>query len=887
MIAGGMGNIRRQHVEKHIIPVAAPIIVLGGPAMLIGLGGGAASSMGSGSSGGDLDFASVQRENPEMERRCQEVIDQCWAQGDNNPLISIHDVGAGGLSNALPELLHDSGRGGALELRQINSSDRSMSPMQIWCNEAQERFVMSVQPERLDDFLAICKRERCPVAVVGEATNDGHLHLSDRLLGDAPVDLPMDVFLGKPPRMQREAEHVEIASTAFDMASIVLAEAIERVLSLPSVASKQFLITIGDRSVGGLVVRDQMVGPWQIPVADCAVTASGFSASTGEAMAMGERSPLAVVNAPASGRMAVAEAITNIAAAPIDKLSDIKLSANWMAATGNPGQDAALFDTVKTVGMELCPQLGIAIPVGKDSLSMSTRWEDQQGNSRKMQAPLSLIVTAFAPVTDVNRSLTPQLCPPEKVADTCLLLLDLGRARNRLGASAVAQVYSQQGGEVADLDNAADLKAFFKLIQKLNTADKLLAYHDRSDGGLLTSLLEMAFAGQVGLEIGLPGTEKDSLKWLFSEEPGAVMQIRCTDLVMVEAAIAAAGLADCCHCIATVITEKQISIQAGGKTLYQAELKTLQQTWAGTSYHIQRLRDNPECADEEFNRIAAEQQTYLSPKLTFDWPLPSSGVTDMADKPRVAILREQGVNGQVEMAAAFYLAGFEAVDVHMSDLFSGRVKLADFDGFVACGGFSYGDVLGAGRGWAKSILFHQQMRQQFEAFLADPRHFALGVCNGCQMLASLRDIIPGAQHWPHFIRNRSEQFEARLSLVEIQASPSLFFAGMAGSRLPVASSHGEGRVDWSASDAAAAKVAMRYIEADGTPAVQYPANPNGSAEGINGLTTADGRVTIMMPHPERSLSSSNFSWAPADWTQESPWRKMFMNAYSWSLSQRN
>jgi len=546
MIAGGMGNIRRQHVEKNIIPEAAPIIILGGPAMLIGLGGGAASSMGSGSSGGELDFASVQRENPEMERRCQEVIDQCWAQGDNNPLISIHDVGAGGLSNALPELLHDSGRGGALELRQINSSDRSMSPMQIWCNEAQERYVMSVQPERLDDFLKLCERERCPVAVVGEATNDGHLHLSDQLLDAAPVDLPMEVFLGKPPRMKREAEHITVAATAFDLESIVLAEAIERVLSLPAVASKQFLITIGDRSVGGLVVRDQMVGPWQVPVADCAVTASGFSASTGEAMAMGERSPLAIVDAPASGRMAVAEAITNIAAASIGKLSDIKLSANWMAATGNPGQDADLFDTVKAVGMELCPQLGIAIPVGKDSLSMSTSWEDRQGNSLKMQAPLSLIVTAFAPVTDINRSLTPQLCQP-KVADTCLLLLDLGRAKNRLGASALAQVYSQQGGVVADLDSASDLKAFFEVIQKLNRDDKLLAYHDRSDGGLLTTLLEMAFAGQTGLEISLPSAAQDSLKWLFSEEPGAVVQIRNTDLVIVEAAIAAAGLGNDCH----------------------------------------------------------------------------------------------------------------------------------------------------------------------------------------------------------------------------------------------------------------------------------------------------------------------------------------------------
>ena len=886
MIAGGMGNIRRQHVEKLIIPEGAPIIVLGGPAMLIGLGGGAASSMGSGSSGGDLDFASVQRENPEMERRCQEVIDQCWAQGENNPLISIHDVGAGGLSNALPELLYDSGRGGALELREINSTDRSMSPMQIWCNEAQERYVMSVQPDRLEDFLALCKRERCPVAVVGKATDDGHLHLSDQLLGEAPVDLPMEVFLGKPPRMYRETRHMEVPVADFNTQAIAIDTAIERVISLPAVASKQFLITIGDRSVGGLVVRDQMVGPWQVPVADCAVTASGFGAETGEAMAMGERTPLAVVNGPASGRMAVAEAITNIAAAAIGKLSDIKLSANWMAATGKPGQDAALFDTVKAVGMELCPDLGIAIPVGKDSLSMSTAWQDQQGTERQMQAPLSLIVTAFAPVIDINRSLTPQLLLEDACAETCLLLLDLGRGKNRLGGSALAQVYSQQGGEVADLDNAADLKVFFQLIQDLNREGKLLAYHDRSDGGLFTTLLEMALAGQSGLDISLPGDAGESLNWLFSEEPGAVVQIRCEDLALVESAVAAAGLGECCHQIAVPVQTAEIVISCADEQLYCAPLKKLQQLWANTSYQVQRLRDNPECADEEFNRIAAGQQSCLSPQVKFDWPQHKTVMEPVKSRPRVAVLREQGVNGQIEMAAAFHLAGFEAVDVHMSDLFAGRTHLRDFDGFVACGGFSYGDVLGAGRGWAKSILFHQQMRLQFEEFLADPQHFALGVCNGCQMLATLRDIIPGAHHWPHFIRNRSEQFEARLSLVEIQSSPSIFLTDMEGSRLPVASAHGEGRVNWSDSDAASAHIALRYIEADGSPASRYPANPNGSADGITGLTTPDGRVTIMMPHPERTLSSSNFSWAPADWQPVSPWQKMFMNAYQWSQSHK-
>ncbi len=886
MIAGGMGNIRRQHVDKQVIPEGAPVIVLGGPAMLIGLGGGAASSMGSGSSAGELDFASVQRENPEMERRCQEVIDQCWAQGENNPLISIHDVGAGGLSNALPELLHDSGRGGLLELRAIHSTDKSMSPMQIWCNEAQERYVMSVHADRLDDFIGLCERERCPVAVVGKATDDGHLRVNDQLLADIPVDLPMEVFLGKPPRMHRDVTTLAASIDKFDLDSIILDEAIERVLSLPAVASKQFLITIGDRSVGGLVVRDQMVGPWQVPVADCAVTVSGFEAITGEAMAMGERTPLAIVNGPASGRMAVAEAITNIAAAAIADIGDIKLSANWMAATGHPGQDAALFDTVQAVGLELCPDLGIAIPVGKDSLSMSTSWEDKQGQSQQMQAPLSLIVTAFAPVTDVGRSLTPQLDVEDSELDSHLLLLDLGHGKNRLGGSALAQVYSQQGGAVADLDSAADLKAFFQLIQSLNTSGKLLAYHDRSDGGLLATLLEMAFASQSGLSISLPDTAEQSKPWLFSEEPGAVIQVRSEDLEMVEAAIADANLSDCCQRIARPLQNPEIVIHAAGEQLYSAALTELQQIWANTSYQVQRLRDNPECADEEFSRIAATEQACLRPLIKFDWPIKATVAESVKAKPRVAILREQGVNGQVEMAAAFHLAGFDAVDVHMSDLFSGRAHLHEFSGFVACGGFSYGDVLGAGRGWAKSILFHKQMRQQFEEFLADPQHFALGVCNGCQMLATLRDIIPGANDWPHFLHNRSEQFEARLSLVEIQASPSIFLTGMEGSRLPVASAHGEGRVDWGNSNSVSAYVALRYIEADGRRAGHYPANPNGSADGVTGLTTPDGRVTIMMPHPERTLQSRNFSWAPSDWQQQSPWQKMFLNAYQWSLAHK-
>ncbi len=880
MLAGGLGNIRRQHVEKNIIPAAAPILVLGGPAMLIGLGGGAASSMASGTSDGELDYASVQRENPEMERRCQEVIDQCWAMGENNPFISIHDVGAGGLSNALPELLHDSGKGGRLELRQIPSADASMSPMQIWCNESQERYVMSVYPDKLDLFLALCERERCPVAIVGEATDDGHLQLTDKLLGTAAIDLPMEVFLGKPPRMQRQAEHLHRPMTEFDSSKVLLKDACERVLHLPAVASKQFLITIGDRSVGGLVVRDQMVGPWQIPVADCAVTASGFTASTGEALAIGERTPIAVVNAPAAARMAVAEAITNICAAPIDKLGDIKLSANWMAAAGQAGQDADLFAAVQAVGLELCPDLGIAIPVGKDSLSMSTAWDDAEQGAQQMQAPLSLLVTAFAPVSDIQRSLTPQL----QTGETCLLLLDLGRGKNRLGGSALAQVYSQQGGAVADLDSASDLKVFFDLIQGLNRDGLLLAYHDRSDGGAFTALLEMAFASQLGLKINLPGDKNSALNWLFTEEPGALIQVFMDDLATVEGCIANAGLADCCHRIATPSTDPNIIIKADSEELYVSSLSNLQQIWADTSYQLQRLRDNPECADEEFKRIAVGEQHKLEPHISFDWPTSIKPVMKQS-QPRVAILREQGVNGQTEMAAAFHLAGFEAIDVHMSDLFAGRVQLDDFNGLVACGGFSYGDVLGAGRGWARSILFHQQMRQQFQQFFENPKNFTLGVCNGCQMLASLREIIPGAQHWPHIVRNRSEQFEARLSLVEIQSSASIFFTDMEGSRLPVVTSHGEGRFDWQGQAGINAEVAVRYIEADGSPAQRYPANPNGSIDGVTSLTTADGRVTIMMPHPERTLRSVNFSWAPDDWPVKSPWQKIFQNAYRWTIEQ--
>ena len=882
MLAGGVGNIREEHIEKKPFPAGTPLVVLGGPAMLIGLGGGAASSMTSGTSAEDLDFASVQRSNPEMERRCQEVIDRCWARGAANPVLFIHDVGAGGLSNALPELVHDGGKGGDFELREVPNDDPGMTPMEIWCNEAQERYVMAVDVERLDEFKAICERERCPYAIVGEATDAEHLLLGDRHFRSNPIDMPMSLLFGKPPKMTRDVETIRVQYPDIDTSAIDVMEAALRVLSLPTVADKRFLITIGDRSITGMVARDQMVGPWQVPVADCAVTLTDYDNVTGEAMAMGERTPLALVDAAASGRMAIGEAITNIAAAPVDKLGHIKLSANWMAAAGHPGEDARLFETVRAVGLELCPALGIAIPVGKDSMSMKTVWESDNGEAREMTAPLSLIVSAFAPVSDARRSLTPMLRKDR--GPSSLILIDLGRGKNRLGASALAQVYRQVGNSCPDVDEPQLLKNFFQAIQSLNREGLLLAYHDRSDGGLLATLAEMAFAGRCGLQVSLDALGTSDIPALFSEELGAVIQVSDDHVGNVMRIVGSLGMEDYTHLIGKPLyDDEQILVMRGDRAVLRTSRSELQVAWSETSWHMQSLRDNPECADEEHARIRDVQDAGLSPYLSFDpeadiaAPFIHTGVL-----PKMAILREQGVNGQVEMAAAFDKAGFETVDVHMSDIISGRVSLDSFRGLVACGGFSYGDVLGAGGGWARSILFNSKARDQFEAFFNRQDTFSLGVCNGCQMLSGLRELIPGAEHWPRFVRNRSEQFEARLSLVEVLESESVLLRGMAGSRIPIAVAHGEGRVEFTgADDMRHAQVSLRYIENDGTVAGRYPANPNGSPGGITGLTTTDGRVTIMMPHPERVFRTLQFSWAPDSWGEASPWMRLFRNARAW------
>jgi phosphoribosylformylglycinamidine synthase len=880
MVAGGMGNIREQHVAKLVLGEGDAVIVLGGPAMLIGLGGGAASSVGSGQSDQALDYASVQRGNPEMQRRCQEVIDTCWAMGEQNPIVSIHDVGAGGLSNAIPELLNDSERGGELELRQIPSADHAMSPMEIWCNEAQERYVLSVSREQLQEFEEICARERCPVAVLGRVTVKRDLELSDKWLGEPPVSVPLQLVLGKPPRIERQAVRQTGLRETLDIDSGCLDSMCREVLRHPTVGSKSFLVTIGDRSVGGLVARDQMVGPWQVPVADAAVTLSGFSAFSGEAMAMGERTPLAVIDGPASGRMAIAEAITNIASAPIARMSDIRLSANWMAAAGEPGQDAVLFDTVKAVGMDLCPELGIAVPVGKDSLSLKTIWRDADGEERRMLAPVSLVVSAFAPVTDARRALTPQIRLNQGASR--LLLLDLGAGKDRLGGSILAQVNSGFGDEAPDLEETGWLKSFFRTVQRLNREGLLLAYHDRSDGGLLATVSEMAFAARCGLRLDIESNGNPLAAQLFSEELGAVIQVRVDDLRKVRAICRDEGMGSMLQDIGRPAADQRLQLSSNNGLQLDLDMAELQRAWADTSYAIQSLRDNPACADEERAGLDDWKRPVLRPQLTFDAtenvaaPMISSGT-----RPAVAILREQGVNGHVEMAAAFHLAGFRAIDVHMSDLTEDRLSLDSFQGFVACGGFSYGDVLGAGRGWAKSILYRDALKAQFAGVLARQDRFALGVCNGCQMLSALRSIIPGAQSWPDFLRNRSEQFEARLSLVRIEPSKSLFLAGMTGSLLPVATAHGEGRADFDDRAVDESLVALRYAEADGSPALEYPRNPNGSPEGITGICNADGRVTILMPHPERTLRSVNFSWAPDHWEGDSPWQRMFQNARKW------
>jgi phosphoribosylformylglycinamidine synthase len=888
MIAGGMGNIRDQHVDKAEVKPGYHVIVLGGPAMLIGLGGGAASSMASGSSDENLDFASVQRENPEMERRCQEVIDTCWSMGKTNPIEFIHDIGAGGLSNAVPELVHDGGRGGSFELRRVPNDEPGMSPVEIWCNESQERYVMAVAPENLEKFSRICERERCPFAVLGEATEELHLSLNDEHFDNKPVDLPMDVLFGKAPKMHRDVKSQQVVKQAVSIEAS-LNDALDRVLSLPTVGDKTFLITIGDRTVGGLTHRDQMVGPWQVPVADCAVTASSLKATTGEAMALGERTPAANLNYAASARMAVAESLTNIAAAKIEKLGDIKLSANWMAACGASGEDAGLYEAVEAVGMDLCPKLGIAIPVGKDSMSMRTVWQDEDGKDKSVTAPLSLIVTAFAPVTEIAQSLTPQL---NVEADNALILIDLGEGKNRLGATALAQVFNQVGDETADVESAETFKNFFNAIQQLNGEHKIKAYHDRSDGGLATTLIEMAFAGHCGLSIDLSSLANDPQGVLFNEELGCVIQVAASDKDKVMAELANFGLAELSHVIGLATADKSVRISHSGEQWINRDLIQLREIWSETTYQMQAMRDNPQCALEEKELRLDANNPGIVPQLSFD---PSDDVVasalgsdyqSAANKPKVAILREQGVNSHLEMAAAFLKAGFNAVDVHMSDLMSERVSLDDFTGLVACGGFSYGDVLGAGEGWAKSILFNPTLKAAFTAFFKREDTFALGICNGCQMLSNLRSIIPGTEHWPHFVRNISEQFEARLSMVEVAESPSIFFKGMQGSKIQIAVSHGEGRaefVDQAAADAAnqSGLVTARFIDNYGNIASKYPSNPNGSLHGITGLTNSNGRVTIMMPHPERVARSLQNSYAPKSWGEDGPWTRMFRNARLW------
>ncbi|CAI1026953.1 phosphoribosylformylglycinamidine synthase [Serratia entomophila] len=881
MLAGGIGNIRADHVQKGEITVGAKLVVLGGPAMNIGLGGGAASSMASGQSDADLDFASVQRDNPEMERRCQEVIDRCWQLGEQNPILFIHDVGAGGLSNAMPELVSDGGRGGRFELRDILNDEPGMSPLEVWCNESQERYVMAIAPAQMAQFDEICRRERAPYAVIGEATEERHLTLNDRHFDNQPIDMPLDVLLGKTPKMTRDVTSLQAQGQPVQRAGITLADAVKRVLHLPAVAEKTFLITIGDRSVTGMVARDQMVGPWQIPVADCAVTTASLDSYYGEAMSIGERAPVALLDFAASGRLAVGEALTNLAATEIGELKRVKLSANWMAAAGHPGEDAGLYAAVKAVGEELCPALGITIPVGKDSMSMKTRW--QEGNEqREMTSPLSLVITAFARVEDVRHTVTPQLRTDK--GDTALLLIDLGNGHNALGATALAQVYRQLGDKPADVRNVEQLAGFFNAMQQLVADRALLAYHDRSDGGLLVTLAEMAFAGHCGVNVDIRGLGDDALAALFNEELGAVIQVTADQLERVRQVFAQHGLSDNVHHIGSAQAGDRFVISQNGKALYGESRNTLRTWWAETTWQMQRLRDNPECADQEHKAKQDEQDPGLNVKLSFA-PQEDIAAPYIATgaRPKVAVLREQGVNSHVEMAAAFHRAGFDAVDVHMSDLLEGRRDLQGFQTLVACGGFSYGDVLGAGEGWAKSILFNERVRDEFASFFHRPQTLALGVCNGCQMMSNLRELIPGAEHWPRFVRNLSDRFEARFSLVEVAASPSLFMQGMAGSRMPIAVSHGEGHVEVrDAAHLAALEsnglVALRFVNHAGQVTESYPANPNGSPNGITAVTSASGRATVMMPHPERVFRTVSNSWHPEEWGEDSPWMRMFRNA---------
>ena len=882
MIAGGYGNIREDHVDKPEFEPGAQLIVLGGPAMLIGLGGGAASSMTTGTSSADLDFASVQRQNPEIERRCQEVIDSCWQLGDVNPIAFIHDVGAGGLSNALPELVKDGGTGGRFDLRSVPNAEPGMSPVEIWCNEAQERYVLAVMPDDLERFTAICERERCPYAVVGEATEQKNITVVDEHFGNNPVDLPMSVLFGKTPKMHRHATRQEMQYDEFSTQGIDLTEAVFRVLRHPTVASKGFLITIGDRSVGGMVARDQMVGPWQVPVADCAVTTVTYDSNAGEAMAMGERTPLALVNGPASGRMAIGEALTNISAARIGSIKDVKLSANWMCASGSPGEDEKLYRTVEAVGMDLCPKLGITIPVGKDSMSMRTAWQSD-GQDKSVTSPLSLIITAFSPVLDVRKTLTPQL--RTDCGDTALLLIDVNKGAERLGGSILAQVYSEFGCSIPDVDDSNALLGFFNAMQSSIEDDDILAYHDRSDGGLLATLAEMSFAGHVGITVdinrGIHGSKSTAFSALFNEELGAVIQVRADRVSAMVKRFSHAGVN--IVELGGLNSADTVDINYHGESIFHDSRANLQSAWSETSFQVASLRDNADCVRQEFERLQVADQG-LSANLTFDpsddisAPYIATGV-----KPKVAIVREQGVNSHLEMGAAFDRAGFTAVDVHMSDLLAGRAVLSDYTGMVACGGFSYGDVLGAGEGWAKTVLFNNQLRDQFEGFFQREDTFSLGVCNGCQMLSNLKSLIPGADLWPRFVRNLSEQFEARFSLVRIEQSNSIMLSGMQGSVMPIAVSHGEGRVEFSSPNELAKlnrsnQVTLRFLENNLQVASLYPANPNGSPEGISGVTSADGRVTLMMPHPERVFRTVLNSWHPQDWGEDSGWMRIFRNA---------
>ena len=876
MIAGGVGNIGAAHTQKRPLTDGTLLIQLGGPGMLIGMGGGAASSMATGVNTADLDFDSVQRGNAEMERRAQEVIDRCWQLGDRNPILSIHDVGAGGLSNALPELIHGGGVGGTIALRALPSEEPGMTPREIWCNEAQERYVLAIAPDDLARFRAICERERCPFAVVGGATAEPRLVVVDRAFGNEPVDVPLDVILGKPPKMSRGVTRVACALPPLDLAGVTVRDAAYRVLQFPAVADKTFLVTIGDRTVGGLCSRDPMVGPWQVPVADVAVTLSDFVGYAGEAMAMGERTPLALIDAPASGRMAVAEALTNIAAAGIDALGDVKLSANWMAAAGQPGEDAALYDTVRAVALDLCVAIGVSIPVGKDSLSMRTTWRDGDV-AKAVTAPVSLIVSAFAPVRDARRCLTPLLRLDR--GSTVLVHLDVANGRRRLGGSALAQVHGQLGNAVPDVDSAARLAAYFALVQHLHASAVLRAYHDIGDGGIFATLAEMAFASRCGLEIDLASSITDTLGALFAEELGAIVQV---DVAHVDDIIQAArdvGIE--AIRIGRPVAGSRVRIRCGDAVVLDESRTDLHLAWSATTHAMQRMRDNPQAADQEYARLRDESDPGLVPLLTFEVDALDAPFVSRGRRPRVAILREQGVNGQVEMAAAFTRAGFDAFDVHMTDIAAGRHALGDFQGVVACGGFSYGDVLGAGEGWAKSILFDGRLRDPFAEFFARGDTFALGVCNGCQMMSNLHEIIPGTAHWPHFVRNASDQFEARFVMLEVLPTPSLFFDGMQGSCIPVAMAHGEGFAEFrDVQQLAAAQpfVALRFVDHRGHPTETYPCNPNGSRQGITGLTTENGRFTILMPHPERVFRTAQMSWHPDEWDDASPWFRMFVNA---------